>query len=379
MSKFSFKILATDGNARKGEISTPRGIIRTPAFMPVGTAATVKAMYPEQVRATGADVLLGNTYHLMLRPGAERVERLGGLHQFMDWKYPILTDSGGFQVMSLTNLRKLDENGVTFRSHIDGVAHELTPERSIDIQIKLDSDIIMQLDECIKLPAEREEIERAMELSLRWAERSKVAFNNAKEKSNARALFGIVQGGDDMRLRAKSAAGLVNIGFDGYSIGGLAVGEPQEVMFKVLEETVPHLPQDRPHYLMGVGKPDDILGGIERGIDMFDCVHPTRAGRHGRVYTKYGSINLKNSRHKDDIRPLDETSPNPNCTRFSRAYLHHLVKSQEILGAMILSQINLAYYQELTKGAREAIENGTFADFVLETRENWQKGDLPQV
>ena len=372
MSDFSFKILATDNKARSGEISTPRGIIRTPAFMPVGTAATVKAMYPEQVRDTGADVSLGNTYHLMLRPGAERVERLGGLHKFMDWKYPILTDSGGFQVMSLANLRKLDENGVTFRSHIDGAAHELTPERSIDIQIKLDSDIIMQLDECIKLPAERSEIERAMELSIRWAERSKTAFNNNK----GRALFGIVQGGDDMRLRAKSASSLVSIGFHGYSIGGLAVGEPQEVMFKVLDETVPALPHDKPHYLMGVGKPDDILGGIERGIDMFDCVHPTRAGRHGRVYTKYGSINLKNAKHKDDIRPLDETSPNLNCTRFSRAYLHHLVKSQEILGAMVLSQINLAYYAELTAGARAAIVKGKLEDFIATTREGWTKGDI---
>jgi len=384
VNNFSFKILATDNKARTGEIFTPRGIIRTPAFMPVGTAATVKAMYPEQVRQTGADVLLGNTYHLMLRPGAERVERLGGLHQFMDWKYPILTDSGGFQVMSLANLRKLDENGVTFRSHIDGVKHELTPERSIDIQIKLDSDIIMQLDECIKLPAPIEEIERAMQLSLRWAERSKTAFNNAKGRGQpkgqqGRALFGIVQGGDDAGLRAASAKGLVDIGFDGYSIGGLAVGEPQEVMFRVLDETVPQLPFDKPHYLMGVGKPDDILGGIERGIDMFDCVHPTRAGRHGRVYTRFGSINLKNSRHKDDIRPLDETSPNENCTRFSRAYLHHLVKSQEILGAMILSQINLAYYAELTAGARAAIIEGKLEEFAATTRENWEKGDLPPL
>jgi len=379
LSDFSFKILATDNKARCGEISTPRGKIRTPAFMPVGTAATVKAMYPEQVRGTGADVLLGNTYHLMLRPGAERVERLGGLHKFMDWKYPILTDSGGFQVMSLANLRKLDENGVTFRSHIDGVAHELTPERSIDIQIKLDSDIIMQLDECIKLPAPKEEIKRAMELSLRWAERSKNAFNSDMAKSKGRSLFGIVQGGDDANLRLLSAKGLADIGFHGYSIGGLAVGEPQEVMFKVLEETIPALPHDKPHYLMGVGKPDDILGGIERGIDMFDCVHPTRAGRHGRVYTRLGSINLKNSRHKDDIRPLDEQSNNENCTRFSRAYLHHLVKSQEILGAMILSQINLAYYAELTAGARDAIVKGKFEEFAATTRENWEKGDLPPL
>ncbi len=375
MSGFSFRLLATDGKARKGEIITPRGNIQTPAFMPVGTAATVKAIYPEQVRELGADIILGNTYHLMLRPGAERVKRLGGLHQFMDWKYPILTDSGGFQVMSLANLRKLDETGVTFCSHIDGVKYELTPERSIEIQKMLDSDIIMQLDECIALPAKREQIEKAMQLSLRWAERSKLAFNNSK----GRALFGIVQGGDDANLRSVSAEGLKSIGFHGYAIGGLAVGEPQEIMFRVLDETVPELPNDAPHYLMGVGKPDDILGGIERGIDMFDCVHPTRAGRHGRIYTRFGSINMKNARHKDDIRPIDELSPNANCRRFSRAYLHHLVKSQEILGAMILSQINLAYYQELTKGAREAIASGTFADFVLETKEQWQKGDLPEV
>ena len=374
MSEFSFKILATDKKARKGEISTPRGIIRTPAFMPVGTAATVKAMYPEQVRSLGADVILGNTYHLMLRPGAERIERLGGLHDFMDWQYPILTDSGGFQVMSLANLRKMSEKGVVFKSHIDGATYELTPERSIEIQKMLDSDIIMQLDECIALPADHEQVEKAMQLSLRWAERSKQAFNQAK----GRALFGIVQGGDNANLRELSAKGLKSIGFHGYAVGGLAVGEPQEVMFRVLDEIVPELPDDAPHYLMGVGKPDDILGGIERGIDMFDCVHPTRAGRHGRVYTRFGSINMKNARHKDDIRPLDELSPNENCRRFSRAYLHHLVKSQEILGAMILSQINLAYYQELTKGARAAIANGTFADFVLKTREDWQKGDLPR-
>ena len=372
MTDFSFNILATDKKARKGEIVTPRGNIRTPAFMPVGTAATVKALYPEQVRDTGADILLGNTYHLMLRPGAERVARLGGLHKFMDWKYPILTDSGGFQVMSLAALRKMEEKGVTFRSHIDGSAHELTPERSIEIQKLLDSDIIMQLDECIKLPAEDSEIERAMELSLRWGERSKVAFDSAK----GRALFGIVQGGDNAELRARSAVGLKSIGFHGYAVGGLAVGEPQETMFRVLEEVVPELPDESPHYLMGVGKPDDILGAIERGIDMFDCVHPTRAGRHGRVYTRFGSINLKNARHRDDIRPLDEASPNENCRRFSRAYLYHLVKSQEILGAMILSQVNLAYYQELTSGARDAIAGGRFDDFAAKTRAGWAKGDL---
>ncbi|MGB3026387.1 tRNA guanosine(34) transglycosylase Tgt [Paradevosia shaoguanensis] len=375
MKQVSFSLLATDGNARRGRIDTPRGDIQTPAFMPVGTAGTVKAMYPEQVRETGADILLGNTYHLMLRPGAERVASLGGLHTFMDWERPILTDSGGFQVMSLAKLRKLDEKGVTFRSHIDGSAHSLTPERSIEIQTLLDSDIIMQLDECISLPNETREMERAMELSLRWADRSKTAFNG----QNNRALFGIVQGGDDLRLRAKSAAGLQSIGFDGYAVGGLAVGEPQAVMFEVLSGVCPLLPEDRPRYLMGVGKPDDVLGGIERGIDMFDCVHPTRAGRHGHIYTRFGVINMKNARHKDDGRPVDEQSPNRNCRRFSRAYLHHLVKTEEILGAMILSQINLAYYQELTAGARAAIEAGSFSDFVETTRAGWAAGDLPPL
>jgi queuine tRNA-ribosyltransferase len=343
--------------------------------MPVGTVGTVKAMYPEQVRETGADILLGNTYHLMLRPGAERVAALGGLHTFMDWPRPILTDSGGFQVMSLAQLRKLTETGVTFRSHLDGTAHELTPERSIEIQTLLDSDIIMQLDECIALPAERPEMERAMELSLRWAERSKQAFGTQPH----RALFGINQGGDDAQLRARSASGLKSIGFDGYAVGGLAVGEPQATMFRVLEEITPELPTDKPRYLMGVGKPDDILGGIGRGIDMFDCVHPTRAGRHGHAYTRFGVINLKNARHKDDPRPLDEQSENPNCRRFSRAYLHHLVKTEEILGAMVLSQVNLAYYQTLVAGARAAIEAGAFADYAAQTRAGWAAGDLPPL
>lgn len=369
----TFSLNATDGAARTGRIDTPRGEIRTPAFMPVGTVGTVKAMYPEQVRETGADILLGNTYHLMLRPGAERVASLGGLHTFMDWQRPILTDSGGFQVMSLAKLRKLTEKGVTFKSHIDGSSYELTPERSIEIQVLLDSDIIMQLDECIALPAETTEIERAMELSLRWADRSKAAFGDQPN----RALFGIVQGGDNPALRVRSAEGLKSIGFDGYSVGGLAVGEPQEVMFRVLSDITPHLPSHRPRYLMGVGKPDDILGAIERGIDMFDCVHPTRAGRHGHAYSRMGVINLKNARHKDDPRPLDETSANPNCRRFSRAYLHHLVRTEEILGAMVLSQINLAYYQELVSGARSAIAAGTFADYAAATREGWARGDLP--
>jgi queuine tRNA-ribosyltransferase len=311
----------------------------------------------------------------MLRPGAERVAALGGLHTFMDWPRPILTDSGGFQVMSLAKLRKLDERGVTFRSHIDGSPYELTPERSIEIQMLLDSDIIMQLDECLALPAPREEMIRAMELSLRWGERSKAAFGSQP----GRALFGIVQGGDDAALRAQSAAGLKAIGFDGYAVGGLAVGEPQETMFRVIADVTPELPADRPRYLMGVGKPDDILGGIERGIDMFDCVHPTRAGRHGHAYTRFGVINLKNARHKDDPRPLDERSPNANCRRFSRAYLHHLVKAEEILGAMVLSQINLSYYQELVAGTRGAIETGRLGDFAAETRDGWERGDLPPI
>ncbi|OJX54686.1 tRNA guanosine(34) transglycosylase Tgt [Devosia sp. 66-22] len=375
MTDFSFSLTHTDGTARRGRMDTSRGEINTPAFMPVGTVGTVKAMYPEQVRDTGADILLGNTYHLMLRPGAERVASLGGLHVFMDWARPILTDSGGFQVMSLAKLRKLTEKGVTFRSHIDGSAHELTPERSIEIQTLLDSDIIMQLDECIPLPSERKEMERAMELSLRWAQRSKDAFGHQPH----RALFGIVQGGDDPELRSRSAAGLKSIGFNGYAVGGLAVGEPQEVMFRVLSEITPDLPTDKPRYLMGVGKPDDILGGIERGIDMFDCVHPTRAGRHGHAYTRFGVINLKNARHRDDPRPLDEASPNPNCRRFSRAYLHHLVRTEEILGAMILSQINLSYYQELCIGARAAIEVGTMSDYAQATRARWAQGDLPPI
>jgi queuine tRNA-ribosyltransferase len=373
VTDFSFSLLKTDGSARRGRIDTSRGEIDTPAFMPVGTVGTVKAMYPEQVRDTGADIVLGNTYHLMLRPGAERVAALGGLHVFMDWPRPILTDSGGFQVMSLARLRKLTEQGVTFRSHIDGSAYELTPERSIQIQTLLDSDIIMQLDECIPLPAERPEMQRAMELSLRWAQRSKDAFGTQPH----RALFGINQGGDDPELRSRSAAGLKAIGFNGYAVGGLAVGEPQETMFRVLSEITPELPPDKPRYLMGVGKPDDILGGIERGIDMFDCVHPTRAGRHGHAYTRFGVINLKNARHKDDPRPLDADSPNPNCRRFSRAYLHHLIKAEEILGAMILSQINLSYYQELVQGARTAIEAAAFADYAAQTRARWAQGDLP--
>jgi len=375
VTEFSFDLDSTDGAARRGRMTTPRGQINTPAFMPVGTAATVKAMYPEQVEDLGAEIILGNTYHLMLRPGAERVASFGGLHDFMDWQRPILTDSGGFQVMSLATLRKLTESGVTFRSHIDGSMHELTPERSIEIQKLLDSDIVMQLDECLRLPAEQKEIRRAMELSLRWAERSRTAFGKPEE----RALFGIVQGGDDAELRAESARGLKDIGFHGYAVGGLAVGEPQETMFRVIEDIAPELPADAPRYLMGVGKPADILGAIERGIDMFDCVHPTRAGRHGHAYTRHGVINLKNARHRDDPRPLDPESANPNCRRFSRGYLHHLVRCEEMLGAMILSQVNLFYYQQLTAAARDAIERHRFQEFAAATRQGWARGDLPAL
>jgi queuine tRNA-ribosyltransferase len=371
MSGFPFSIHATDGRARTGTVTTTRGDIRTPAFMPVGTQGTVKTMYPEQVRGLGADVVLGNTYHLMLRPGAERVARLGGLHHFMRWPHPILTDSGGFQVMSLAKLRKLDADGVTFRSHIDGSAHRLTPERSVEIQRLLGSDIVMQLDECIALPAEPAAIERAMQLSLAWAERSKAAFADAP----GHALFGIVQGGDVPHLRRQSAERLSAIGFDGYAVGGLAVGEPQEVMLRVLDETVPALPADKPHYLMGVGTPDDILRSVERGIDMFDCVLPTRAGRHGLAFTRFGKINLKNARHAEDQRPLDEESGCPASRDYSRAYLHHLVKAGEALGAMLLTWNNLFYYQELMAGAREAIAASRFADYASERRAASQKGD----
>lgn len=369
---FQFKLLATDGLARRGEISMPRGTIRTPAFMPVGTGGTVKAMYLDQVRDSGADIILGNVYHLMLRPGAERVARLGGLHDFARWPHPILTDSGGFQVMSLANLRKLDETGVTFRSHIDGSAHALTPERSIEIQGLLDSDIQMQLDECVRLPAERAEIERAMEMSLRWAERSAKAFGTQKGK----AMFGIVQGGDVPDLRLRSAQRLAAMDLKGYAMGGLAVGEPQHVMLKTLDETLPALPTEKPRYLMGVGTPDDIVQSVARGIDMFDCVMPTRAGRHGLAFTRFGKVNLKNARHADDHRPLDETSDCPATRDYSRAYLNHLVRSDELLGAMLLTWNNLAYYQSLMAGLRAAISAGTFEAHVAEVREGWARGDL---
>lgn len=372
---FAFKVLAMDGLARRGEITMPRGTIRTPAFMPVGTAGTVKAMYPDQVRALGADVILGNVYHLMLRPGAERVARLGGLHEFARWPHPILTDSGGFQVMSLANLRKLDEKGVTFRSHVDGAAHSLTPERSIEIQGLLDSDIQMQLDECIRLPAERAEVERAMELSLRWAERSAKAFGEQKGK----AMFGIVQGGDQPDLRVRSAERLAAMDLKGYSVGGLAVGEPQAIMLQILGETLPALPVEKPRYLMGVGTPDDLLKSVALGIDMFDCVMPTRAGRHGLAFTRFGRINLKNARHADDHRPLDEESDCPASRDYTRAYLHHLVRSDELLAAMLLTWNNLAYYQSLMAGMRGAIEAGRFDDHSAEVQDRWARGDLPPL
>ncbi|MDN2580281.1 tRNA guanosine(34) transglycosylase Tgt [Aquibium sp. ELW1220] len=373
--QFTFRVLATDGKARRGEISMPRGVVRTPAFMPVGTAGTVKAMYLDQVRALGSDIILGNTYHLMLRPGAERMARLGGLHEFARWPHPILTDSGGFQVMSLAQLRKLTEKGVTFKSHVDGAAYEMTPERSIEIQGLLDSDIQMQLDECVALPAEPAEIERAMELSLRWADRCKVAFGEQPGK----AMFGIVQGGDIAALRERSASALKAMDLKGYAVGGLAVGEPQAVMLDMLDVACPVLPAEKPRYLMGVGTPDDIVKSVMRGVDMFDCVMPTRAGRHGLAYTRRGKINLRNARHAEDHRPLDEESDCPAARDYSRAYLHHLVRSQEALAGMLLTWNNLAYYQSLMQGIREAISAGRMADFAAETAELWAKGDLPAL
>ena len=369
---FGFRLLATDSKARCGEITMPRGTVRTPAFMPVGTGGTVKAMYMDQVRGVGADIILGNTYHLMLRPGAERVARLGGLHEFVRWPHPILTDSGGFQVMSLAQLRKLNENGVTFRSHIDGATHEMSPERSIEIQGLLDSDIQMQLDECVALPARENEIERAMELSLRWAERCKTAFGTQSGK----AMFGIVQGGDNAKLRVRSASALSAMELKGYAVGGLAVGEPQEVMLDMLDVTCPELPAEKPRYLMGVGTPDDILKSVAHGIDMFDCVMPTRAGRHGLAYTRRGKVNLRNARHADDPRPLDEESDCPAARDYSRAYLHHLVKSQEALGAMLLTWNNLSYYQRLMQDIRDAIQAGAFSARAATITEGWARGDL---
>jgi queuine tRNA-ribosyltransferase len=375
MSGFSFRLHKKDGGARLGEIATPHGVVRTPAFMPVGTQAAVKAIRPDEVRALGTDIVLANTYHLMLRPGAERVGALGGLHKFMNWPHPILTDSGGFQVMSLSPLRKVDAEGVTFRSHLDGATVALTPERAMEIQDLLGADIAMQLDECVKLPAERAEVERAMRLSLAWAERSKRAFEPARN----RAVFGIVQGGAEPALRLESARALIDVSFPGYAIGGLAVGELQEVMLAVLDLVTPVLPADRPRYLMGVGTPEDIVEAVARGIDMFDCVLPTRNGRHGVAFTRFGAINLRNARHADDPRPLDPESTYAPARDYSRAYLHHLVKANEMLAAMLISAINLAYYQELMHGIRTAVAAGRFADFREETRAQWSRGDLPPL
>jgi queuine tRNA-ribosyltransferase len=373
MTAFSFHLGATDGAARTGEIATPHGAVRTPAFMPVGTQGAMKGVHWRDVKASGADIVLGNTYHLMLRPGAERIAALGGLHAFINWPYPILTDSGGFQVMSLAELRTIDDNGVVFRSHLDGAMVTLTPERAIEIQGLLGSDIAMQLDECIRLPQPRAELERAMRLSLAWAERGKRAFAAAPP---GRALFGIVQGGDDRELRAASARALADIGFHGYSIGGLAVGEPQDVMLRMIEEVVPLLPADRPRYLMGVGTPDDILEAVARGVDMFDCVLPTRNGRHGLAYSRFGAINLRNARHADDKRPLDPESRCPAARDYARAYLHHLIKANEMLGAMLLSEVNLFYFQDLMAGMRAAIAAGTFAEFRAATKDGWARGDV---
>ena len=370
--RFTFSLHATDGAARTGVISTPRGEIRTPAFMPVGTAATVKAMLPESVAATGADILLGNTYHLMLRPGAERVARLGGLHAFMNWEKPILTDSGGFQVMSLAELRKLTEDGVTFRSHIDGSKHMLTPERSMEIQKLLGSDIVMAFDECPALPAEEQVVAESMRLSMRWAKRSKDAFGDRP----GHALFGIQQGGVTRALREESAEALKEIGFDGYAIGGLAVGEGQEAMFGVLDYAPGMLPEDRPRYLMGVGKPDDILGAVKRGVDMMDCVLPSRSGRTGQAWTRRGQLNIKNARHADDPRPLDEACTCPACSNYSRAYLHHVFRSGEIISSMLLTWHNLHYFQELMEGMRMAIAAGTFAAFEAGFHAQRAAGDI---
>ncbi|AHM04939.1 tRNA-guanine transglycosylase [Roseibacterium elongatum DSM 19469] len=363
---------ATDGRARSGVIDTPRGQIRTPAFMPVGTAATVKAMMPESVAATGADILLGNTYHLMLRPTAERIAALGGLHKFMNWSGPILTDSGGFQVMSLAELRKLTEEGVTFRSHIDGSRHMLSPERSMEIQTLLGSDIVMCFDECPALPADRDRIAESMRLSMRWAERSKEAFGDRP----GHALFGIQQGGLDEDLRGESAEALQAIGFDGYAVGGLAVGEGQAAMFGCLDYAPQMLPADKPRYLMGVGKPDDIVGAVARGIDMMDCVLPSRSGRTGQAWTRRGQVNIKNARHADDPRPLDEHCTCPACRNYSRAYLHHVFRSGEIISSMLLTWHNLHYYQELMAGMRAAIAQGRFAAFEATFHAQRAEGDI---
>ena len=371
-NRFQFNINATDGRARTGVINTPKGDIRTPAFMPVGTAATVKAMMPESVRSTGADILLGNTYHLMLRPGAERVHKLGGLHKFMNWHGPILTDSGGYQVMSLTDLRKLTEEGVRFKSHIDGSVHNLTPEYSMEIQRLLGSDIVMSFDECTPFPTTQEQAKSSMDLSMRWAQRSRDAFGDRP----GYALFGIQQGSTFKDMRAESAEKLTNIGFDGYAVGGLAVGEGQELMFNVLDYAPNQLPQDKPRYLMGVGKPDDIVGAVQRGIDMFDCVLPSRSGRTGQAQTRMGAINMRNSRHRDDNRPLDGNCECPCCKNYSRAYLHHVHKAGEIISSMLLTWHNLHYYQILMSELRDAIASNKLDKYVSDFHEIRKRGDI---
>ncbi|QIE42259.1 tRNA guanosine(34) transglycosylase Tgt [Rhodobacteraceae bacterium SC52] len=373
--RFSYQLQSTDGQARQGIVHTPRGDIRTPAFMPVGTAATVKAMMPSSVRETGADILLGNTYHLMLRPTAERIASLGGLHRFMNWDGPILTDSGGFQVMSLAELRKLTEEGVSFRSHIDGSRHMLTPERSMEIQRLLGSDIVMCFDECPALPADRARLESSMQLSMRWAQRSRDAFGDRP----GHALFGIQQGGDDEELRGQSAEALRAIEFDGYAVGGLAVGEGQEIMFRVLDYAPAMLPTDKPRYLMGVGKPDDLVGAVKRGIDMFDCVLPSRSGRTGQAFTARGVVNIKNARHQDDPRPLEEGCPCPACSGYSRAYLHHVFRAKEIISSMLLTWHNLTYYQRLMADMRAAIAEQKFAEFEAKFHAGRAQGDVDPV
>lgn len=365
---FSFEVEARDGAGRTGVIAMPRGRVRTPAFMPVGTAATVKAMFPEDVAAAGADIILGNTYHLMLRPGAERIAKLGGLHAFMHWNKPILTDSGGYQVMSLAKLRRITEQGVTFQSHLDGVTVELTPERAVEVQCLLGSDIQMVLDECTPFPATREEAKASLDLSMRWAERSKAAF--AQMAGPGQALFGIVQGSVYPDLREESARALIDIGFPGYAVGGLAVGEGQEAMFDMVKACTAILPEDRPRYLMGVGTPADMMGAIARGIDMFDCVMPTRSGRHGQAFTWGGRVNLRNACFAEDMRPLDPESTCP-AARYERAYLHHLVKSGEMLGSMLISYANVQFYQELMARARQAIAEGRFAAFIEDVRRRY--------
>ncbi len=379
MSGFGFAVTHTDGMARRGQVTTPRGTVQTPAFMACGTAGTIKAMTPEDVRATGTEIILGNTYHLMLRPTAERIARLGGLHKFMNWPGPILTDSGGFQVMSLAKLRKISEDGVTFQSHLDGSSHVLTPARSMEVQRLLGADILMAFDECTPFPADHDVAAESMRLSMRWAGRSRTAFEEAGELDRGAALFGIVQGGVYPDLRAESAEAVKEIGFEGYAVGGLAVGEGQDAMFAVLDDTTPLLPEDKPRYLMGVGKPDDIVGAVMRGIDMFDCVLPTRSGRTGQAFTRRGPLNMRNARHTDDPRPIDEACRCPACRSYSRAYIAHLLRAAEILGAMLLTRHNLTYYQDLMADLRGAIEAGSLGTFAADFARRQAEGDIEPI